>query len=188
MKLTGILNLKLDNKKILLIALFALFIIYIDCHFVIKMQLANLRVLNPKVAKLKKDITAFKKDFAVVNSLKVKPEQAGVNEKQVISEKDLPDLLEYISEIGNKNNVRIMQIKSSRETKTKEVKPLPGVKFILVYISLDIFSNYHNLGVFINALENGDKFIAVHELKIAPDKKDYMRQQANLTLKTYVKK
>ena len=188
MKITDIFNLKLDNKKILLILLLALFIVYVDCHFVIKMQLGNLRVLSPKVAKLKKDISAFNKDSRAIDNLKSKQGQARVTEKQVISEKDLPDLLEYISEVGNKNSVRIMQIKPSKETKTKEAKSSPEVKFSPFYISLDIFSNYHNLGAFINALENADKFIAVQDLKIARDKNDYMRQEANLTLRTYVKK
>ena len=188
MKIAVINNLKLDNKKILLIALFGLVIVYLDCAFVVKAQLGNLQALTPKVAKLKKEIAAFNSDFTVINSLKAKPGQAGVSEKQVILEKELPDLLEYISEAGNKNNVSIMQIKPARETKSKEEKLFAGVKFSPVYISLNVFSNYHNLGAFVNALENADKFIAVQDLKITPDKKDYMRQEANLTLKTYVKK
>jgi Tfp pilus assembly protein PilO len=188
MKIPNINNLKLDNKKILFIVLFGLFIVYADCTFVIKAQLGNLRALAPKVAKLKKDIAAFNTDFTVINSLKSKPGKAVGSEKQVIPEKELPDLLEYISEAGNKNNVSIMQIRPIREAKPKEEKLFAGVKFFPVYVSLNVFSNYHNLGAFVNALENGDKFIAVQELKIMPDKKDYMRQEANLMLKTYVKK
>ena len=84
MKIAVINNLKLDNKKILLIALFGLVIVYLDCAFVVKAQLGNLQALTPKVAKLKKEIAAFNSDFTVINSLKAKPGQAGVSEKQVI--------------------------------------------------------------------------------------------------------
>lgn len=189
MKIAQISDLKLDNKKIMLVALAVLFIVYIDCAFVIKIQLANLRALKPKVAKLKKDITTFNKDFAVTNSLKDNQGQTGTADKQAISEDDLPDLLEYISDIGNKHNVKIMQIKSSKETKAKDDKLFhPAAKSSPVYISLDVFSSYHNLGVFINTLESSDKFIAVQDMKISRDKNDYMRQEAILTLKTYVKK
>jgi Tfp pilus assembly protein PilO len=189
MKIPQIGDLKLDNKKIILTALGILFIVYIDYSFVIKMQLANLRDLKPKVAKLKKDIAAFNKDYAVMNSLKDNQGKTGAADKQAISEDDLPDLLEYISNVGNNHTVKIMQIKSSREAKAKEDKlPHPAAKSSPVYISLDVFSSYHNLGAFINVLENSDKFIAVEDIKVSRDKNDYMRQEASLTLKTYVKK
>jgi Tfp pilus assembly protein PilO len=188
MKIVAIDNLKLNNKKILLIGLVVLFVIYIDCAFLIKMQANNLRVLRPRVAELKKDIAAFENDLASISSLKYRPGQPGFVGKQIISEDDLPDLLEYISDVANQNNIRLMQIKSSRETKAKQERGIVAAKFLPLYISLDIFSSYHNLGAFINVLENSDQFIAVQDMKIARAKDDYLRQEASLTLKTYVRK
>jgi Tfp pilus assembly protein PilO len=189
MKIAQIDNLKLDNKKILLITLAVLFIIYADYAFVVKMQMGNLRILNPKVAKLKKDINSFNKDSSEISRLKNQPQQPASVGKRLISENELPGLLEYISDAGNKNSIRIMQTKPSWEAKAKDAKPLiSAAKFSTLYISLDIFATYHNIGAFINALESADRFISVQDLKIFRDKNDYMRQEANLTLKTYVKK
>jgi Tfp pilus assembly protein PilO len=188
MKFPDISTFKLDNKKILLIALAVSAIVYADCSFVVRAQLDHLRSLRPKVAKLKKDIAAFNKGFAEIGKSQNKQKEPPIT-KQIISESELPDLLEYISESGNKNNVRITQIRPAiKEEKAKDGKPAAATQLTPAYISLDIFSNYHSLGGFLNTLENGEKFIAVQDLKIARDKSDYMRQEVKLTLKTYVKK
>ncbi|MFA5156024.1 MAG: type 4a pilus biogenesis protein PilO [Candidatus Omnitrophota bacterium] len=181
-------KLQLDSKKIILIALVAVFIIYADCAFLIKAQLGHLRNLRPKVAKLQKDIKAFNKSFSEMSRFKSEEGEPVVSGKQMIAESDLTDLLEYISDTGNSNNIRITQVKPVREVRAKEEKSPAAGNFIPVYISLDILAGYHNLGTFINILENGDKFIAVQDLRISRDKNDYMRQEVNLTLKTYVKK
>jgi Tfp pilus assembly protein PilO len=189
MKLPNIDDLKLDNKKILLIALVTLTVVYFDFSFLAMAQIGYLRSMKPKIIKLQRDIAAFDKSSVDIKRLKGQQREPTASAKQVVPESELPDLLEYISDAGNKNNVRIMQIRPAvKEEKPKDGKAVSVSQFTPAYISLDIFSNYHSLGNFINELESGEKFIAVQDLKIARDKGDYMRQEVNLTLKTYVKK
>ena len=53
---------------------------------------------------------------------------------------------------------------------------------------MDLSAGYHQLGKFINELENAQVFVIVQELKIEPQPGNYLKQKAALTLKTYVKK
>jgi len=189
MKIGDITKLQLDSKKILLIAISAVFVIYIDCSFLIKAQVSGLRSLSAKATALKKNIESFNKDSAALKGLSVKQGgSASGPVKEVLTENKLAGLLEYISDAGNANNVKIMQLKTAREARAKNEKPAAAVSFAPVYITLEALSNYHNLGAFITALENAGSFLAVEDITIMRDKSDYLRQQVNLTLRTYVKK
>lgn len=179
---------KLDNKKIFLIVLIAVSILYIDYSFIIRMQLNNIKSLKSRIIKLKQDINTLNKQLADIDNLKIKLGQSKAAKKQIISEGELPTLLEDIANIANKNNIRITQIKPSKEIKAKGEKVLPSTELTVIYIILDLSGSYHNFGNFINELENADKFIAVENIKIARDTKDYLRQNVNLLLRTYVKK
>lgn len=203
LKITGSFNkINWDNKKITLLVLCILVILYIDYSFIINPQINNLKLLKPKIATLKKDIDVLSKDLA--NLSQFKKEQSnntGAKNIKVISEKELSFLSEDISNIANKNNMRIMQInplkaKDTKETKNaKETKDGKEVKketkaanFTTFNIGLDLSGSYHNLGKFVNELENGDKFLAVQAIKIAPEKDSYLRHKISLVLITYVKK
>ena len=61
-------------------------------------------------------------------------------------------------------------------------------KFIPYLINLDLICDYHNLGKFINALENSKVFMEVQELKISTKLQDYIKQKINLAIRTYVAK
>lgn len=172
----------LDNKKISLFILLGLIIIYIDLTFIAKLQLRGIGIARAKIIKLKKDIDSLNKDLAAMQQ--AKQEQIAVVEtKKIISEEEIPSLLQVISDTANKHNVKIMQLKSSRDTKTKE-RTAFGMRLLL---TLDLFCGYHSLGSFINDLENAERFIVLQEMKIVRSGSDYLYQNVNLVLKTYIK-
>lgn len=176
-------KLELDKKKILLIALLSFIVFYLDVALIIKLQLRGIRNASPKITKLKKDIDNLNKDLTTLQDLKNKKTEIGkatlLKSKKLILEEEIPSLLEYISDIANKNNIKIIKILPSREPKSDEKKLL---------ITLDLSCDYHHLGSFINDLENAPDFMAVQEIKIKRDTADYLRQNVNLVLRTYVKK
>jgi len=55
-------------------------------------------------------------------------------------------------------------------------------------ISIELSSDYHSLGRFINELENSDVLLAVLSLKMISQPLNYFKQRVNLVLVTYVKK
>ena len=178
---------KLDNKTILLIILVWLIIICITFSFLIKLQLATIRAVTGKIIRLEKDTDALTKNLALMQQEKIKQKTVS-KAKKIIPEEEVSLLLQDISNIANKHNVKIMELKPSKESKAKETKATPTAELTPILITLDLFCSYHNLGSFINDLENAEVFMAVEELKITPQQADYFKQRVSLVLKTYVKK
>ncbi len=177
-------KLNLGNKKVILAILISLCVFFIDYSVIIKSQSSIINSLNLKIAKLKVDLNNLNKEMADINSLKVNRAQP-VKNKEIISEEQLPLLVEDISNAANNNNVKILQIKPFKE---KETKDSHSGNFTQYNIDLDLIGDYHGIGKFINDLENADKLIIVEGFKITRNETDHLKENLKLLLKTYVKK
>ncbi len=185
-------KLKLDNnKKILLIISVCVVIIYIDFISLMKLQLKGIRAQTPKIITLKENIGSLAKDLSRMEELKKRinaKEQLGTQKiKKIISEGELPLLLEAISDMANQNKVRIAQINTPKDTNAKE-ELIAGEKLLPINITLVLSCTYHSLGAFINSLENAEQFIELKDMKIMRDSRDYFLESVTLTLKSYAKK
>ena len=188
----GVNALKLDNKKIFLIALACLLMLYVDFALMMKLQLQGIRTLTPKIIKLRKDIDNLTKDLSWMQDLEQKAAKAqkqmgAFKTKEIISEDKLLLLLQEVSDLANENRVKIMQINTSRDTKAQE-EVIAGERLLPIIIALDLSCGYHFLGSFINALENAGHFIDLQDMKIVRDPHNYLLQKVSLVLRTYAKK
>lgn len=183
-KLNLIDKFSLDNKKIILIILMSVTILYFDFNFLLKAQMASAAKSKEEVVKVNNDLKAL--DAGLKNMQAVKAGQkaaAKLPDKRVIFEPELTSLLHDISKLANANNVRILQIKPARETKKDAI-----VKFTPVLISMDLICGYHNLGRFMNALENNQVFMSIESYKIESQAQDSLRQKVSLAVRTYARK
>jgi Tfp pilus assembly protein PilO len=189
-------KIELDNKKILLILLACGFIIYLELAFLLRGQLEGIGRVGPKIKRLSSDIAGLDNDLNNIQALKKKQDankQKALQEaKRVISDDQIAALLDEISDVAEKNEVRIAQIRPLRQ-------PLPqaaigkgaapaAARFSALLISMDLSADYHRLGRFINDLENGPTFLVVESLKISANPANYLKQSAQLAVRTYVKK
>lgn len=178
-----------DNKKIALVIVFSFIIAYLDYNFVLQAQLQSNKLLHSKIIKIKKDMEKLGKDLSQMQALKNEQAKMGkeafARVKKFIFLEELPQLLKEISDIANKNQVRIMQIRPTKEPKDK--KSSQAQNFVAELISLDTVCNYHRFGSFLNDLENSKNFLIVEELKISANPNNYFNQDIKLVLKTYVK-
>lgn len=178
-------KLQLDNQKIILICLLFVVIMYLDYSFLMKMQLDSIKAVKPKIAKLRVDIDAFNKNLA---ESKKGGERKNASYLRMLSTDQLPLLLEEISNMAKSNNVMLMQVKQVKETKKKEEKQAQPNNLTPLYVALDLSGSYHDLGKFINDLENADKFIAVQDMNIKQQQADPSLQNVSMLIKTYVRK
>ena len=184
-------NIQLDKQKKILIVIFFVLIVYVDVAFILKAQTSGINSLEPKIGRLKNDLTNLNRDLENMRVSKNKQNLAAQKEviksSKIISEGQISGLLQEISSEANKFDIKIVQIRPNREVQAG--KPIiPGDKFTAFLINLDLICDYHNLGKFINELENSLVFIGVQELKISTQLPDYMKQKVSLVLKTYVTK
>ncbi|MEW6101528.1 MAG: type 4a pilus biogenesis protein PilO [Candidatus Omnitrophota bacterium] len=177
-----------DKKKLLAISLVAVAIVYIDVNFLLKAQVSANKSMESRAIKLKGDLDALGRDYKRMQEFKrelsVSKNKNYPKAKTIIAEEQLVSLLEAISNAANKNSVQISQIKPVKEA----VKNQSSSKFSVLLINIELFSDYHKLGSFINDLEKNEILIAVANMKIIRSPQDYMKQKVSLTLKTYVKK
>jgi len=188
----------LDKKKILMIAAIGVAILYLDFAVVLKLQLKWIKNTSPKIVKLSKDIADLNKELANTRNLQDKEakirQKAASKGKKIISAEEIPLLLQHISDIANKNNANMAKMTPAKDKESKPKAPKNGsaaaaaASFGQATITLDLSCSYHNLGKFINDLENLQEFVAVEEMKITHGADDYVRQNVSLTLKTNVRK
>lgn len=186
-------NMQLNKKKLFLFALVGAIIIYLDLSMVMKSQLGAIKSRNSKIKELKVNFDSFERDMKKMQEAKSK-EQSGLKDlkkgKRTLSHDSLVALLQGISGLANKNNVKLLKATPSEEKPLVPNAPAPAasIMFAPVIIRLELVSDYHSLGSFINEVESDQILVLVQELSITSEKQDPMKQRINLVLKTYVKK
>lgn len=188
-------ELKQNKQKLILAAVIAAAAVLLDISFVMKAQVSSIGSLGKKVTKLKMDIEGVKKDKVLMRK---NEQQIETQENiKIYTEEEIPLLLQDISSLANDNQIDVRQISpQSREVKKQEqvkgkAKAKPEqktVNSISVAIKLDLGCSYHNLGVFLDQLERAEQPLFAQELRISRDPSKYMKQNASITLVTYVKK
>jgi Tfp pilus assembly protein PilO len=179
-------DIRTNKQKLAAVAIAFVAFCYIDFSFVLKAQFKSLSQSQSKIVKLQADIQAVKKDIALIQQDQNKG-KALSSIKKIVSEGELLSLLEWISVVAKDNLIRVTQInplKSARAPVKAGQKQSP---YIGVLIKLDISCGYHNLGAFINDLENGEYALSAEEIRINSDPSAGQKESVLLTLKTYVK-
>ena len=177
-------RLQLDKNKIILILAVAAVIVVLDVAFIIGAQFKAIKNISLKVAQLNKDANTLNGDLIAMKQGQAKPKITH-KVKKIISESDLPSLVQDIDTLAKNNSIKIIQIKPGWGAGDKSG---PVGDFSQVSILLDLNCAYQHLGSFVNDLENAEKFMAVQEMEISPLGNDYLQQKVKLVLKTYVKK
>lgn len=184
-------NIQLDKQKKILIVIFCALIVYLDCSFILKAQIAGVGSLGPKITGLKSELTNINRDLEKMRFSQGKQTSANVKasikSSQILPEGQISGLIQDISSQANKFDIKVVQIRPSRETPSNKPDNAKD-KFIPFLINLDLICDYHNLGKFIHALESSLVFMGVQELNISTQLPDYLKQKVSLILKTYVTK
>jgi len=181
----------MDKKKILLIGLILCILVYLDASFILKAQLSAIAHLSPRINKLKKDIAGLDKELRSARELKDKGTAAVKKEtgqaKRIIREEEIPSLLQDITNIVNKENLKMLQMKPRKDPKAKE-EAVAGIGVIPVSVGIQLRGGYHALGNFVNAVENSGKLMLVESIDIMAEEGDYLHHNARIEIKTYVKR
>ncbi len=174
---------ELDKQKLIaLLIVFGLFI-FLDFAFVIKAQSKAAGNAAKKISELKKNIKEIESKAKELALLQKNP-GANLNSlkpKKISPATELPLLLQEISDMAKENNVKVIQIVHSKGSKPKDKN------FIPITIKLSLNCGYHNLGAFINTLEDAAQPVFADEIKITRNPNDIQKERVELSLKTYGK-
>jgi Tfp pilus assembly protein PilO len=179
-------RLHLDRTRIFLIILLLAILVYVDFSFILKTQIKSIGSTASKLVSLKKDITDLKRELGSWREQKM-PGPSLSKAKKIIPENQKQELAQHIYDTATDYKVKIIQLKAGFDPKAKE--ELYGkLKLTPIFITLDLSCGYHQLGGFLNALENGKYFVAVGDMRITRNPGDLFHHNITLVLKAYVKK
>ncbi len=141
----------------------------LDYLILMKPQLAALAKILPEVKILRQDIQKAREDIQKLDSYQkeVARLKNGITQahQQIKSKEDVPLILERISRLANQNGVKIDQIMPFNQGQEVLLEDNQRVYFSLP-ILLEARSGYHDLGRFLNQLENDDISVNVSTFTI----------------------
>ena len=179
------------QKKIILIALASVTVLYIDLAYILKPQIGKLKKVSSELSQSAKAFSQYKKGSTQIQALKsslssLKGKQ-GASENKIFSESELTALLDDISMKALDSGIKIMQItpQGTSLDMEKEVVEGAGLRLLPLMLKLEISCGYHQLGGFLSRIES-NPLISTPELKITVHSSYPAQQKVELTFKIYV--
>jgi Tfp pilus assembly protein PilO len=182
-KIRGFLSDKSTALSLLVPALIAVF--YLGLF--VRPTMKRFFRLLPEASQLKAKIIKVEKDWENIEALKGRVSQShekiGTYERKLPVEKEVPAVLEFLSQAARKMDVRITEIKPVDQDKDE-----PGIHslYYRIPILLKAECGYHQLGRFLNKLESADRFVKIDDIKITTNPAQPAIHDVKLVVVTYV--
>lgn len=156
------------------------------CFFILKPQAMGIISVIGKLAKVSGDLRVATADISRIESMKKAvadySKKVAQYERSLPTEEGIPALLEGLSDMANKANMRIVGItpidKKENKAEVRVYREIP--------IAISAKSGYHELGEFLSELENNDRFMKVTDMQIKSDSTSLKKHNVELIVVTYV--
>ena len=176
-----------DKKQTLLLAaLVFLFILTAYFYVFLRPSVGRLMVLIRETSNLSMELKSARTDIdnrpQMEKSKTILQSKIDYYEKKLPSQKEIPKLLEHLSEIANQAGVKIVGIKPVDVAGEKRIEE---DIYQETPINIDAKCGYHQLGRFIQELESADRFMKIDDIRIKADPSDMTRHNVKLIVITY---
>jgi len=183
-------NIDFKDKKtqtvILVVVLgIALFVLYL--YFIFLPQVTNDINVIGKTIGIRRDLKEAKFLISQRDNLKKKVreynEKIELYEKKLPAQQEIPSLLEDLSKMAKNANTTIIEIMPVTLKLQEERK---GAVYQEIPILITAKSGYHELGYFLNNLEDGNRFMKVVDIGIKANAASPNKHDVELMVYTYV--
>jgi type IV pilus assembly protein PilO len=154
-------------------------VVYAGIHFYVSEQHVQLEREIHKETQLKQEFE--KKSFQVANLTALRKQMEDVEGKfsellgQLPTDKEVPGLLEDISDIGRAAGLQIEQIALAGERKEKFYIELP--------INIEVEGTYHQMGQFVSGVAAIKRIVTLHDYTLKPTDDGLLKM--GISAKTY---
>ncbi len=179
-----------EKNRYYVLAAILIGIFVIDYLFIMMPQVRTLLALNPKISALSKDLKQARDDIKKVDQYQA--ELRGFKEKmktigkKILNREEIPTILDNISLIANASKVRINQIMPIRESQNLVLTTDEG-KYFSFPILVVAKGGYHDLGRFLNKIENNRIFMSIMDFDITGNSDDTTHHSARITIKAFIR-
>jgi len=172
-------KIKIEKNPYLVIGLIIFFILLLDYFILLRPQLMLFKQTNRQTGTLFRNLKTAKQDIASLDQfqkrLGILTEKNSVVGERIAQEEEMPVVLENI------------QLKPSR-TEQKIVATAQAGKIYELPILIEARSGYHQLGSFINKLENDQIFMNLASLELLSNDEDASHHNAKMVVEIYILK
>ncbi len=186
-------NIDLKNKQtqvllMIIVAVLAAAVLYL--YFVFVPQVVRVFELTRNTGKVRSDLKSARtiiKDFdSLESNLKERGEKVESYEEQLPAEQEIPALLENLSNMAKESNIKIVGIVPAMSFVVDDKSVNENQIYREIPIRITAKSGYHELGHFLNKLENADRFMKVTDIDIKANVATPTKHDVELTVCTYV--
>ena len=184
-------KIKIEKNPYLVIGVIIFFILLLDYLILLRPQLALLKQTSSQAGSLSRNLKATKKDIASIEQFRQRlstlQEKIAVVGERIAQEEEMPVVLENISKLAKQSNLKIIQLKPFREEE-KIVATSQAGNIYELPVLIEARCGYHQLGFFVNKLENGRIFMDLAGMELLPNAEDSLHHHAKLVVNTYILK
>ena len=181
---------KINEKNPYYVIIAALVVVLVVDYFLLmQFQFSNLRSLNPKLHTLEQELKTTRNNIKEMNAFQNQIKLLNVKgqdiNSQIKSKEEIPLILENISRLASKYGVVIDEIVPNTTNEEIIMKNNDG-QYLSIPVKVLAYSGYHNLGRFLNQLENEEKFFTISDFSITGNSQDTVHHVISLTLRALV--
>lgn len=172
------------NKRLIIIAVSVVFLL-VYLNFVMKPLLGRLTNTFSKTGKIGAELRKAESDVSQIGKSKSDvasyKEKVDRYEKMLPAGKEIPALLENLSEMAKSSNIKIVGI-----TPVGVDEQNKGDIYQEVPILISAKSGYHELGTFLSKLENSDRFMKIVDIEIRANRSAPKKHDVEVIVCTYI--
>ena len=179
---------KEKQKIYILFAIFGLSFLMIYFNFLLKPQFSSFVVANRDYSAVKSKVRSA--NVLIANESRIKTQYENLKGRSQALEKKLPSqdeisiLLQDFSKVAESAGVRILSIKPLEVL--DEGTAAAGQFFSEYPILIEARAGYHQCGIFVNKLENMERFIRIDAVDIKGQTADPRHHDIRLRVSAYV--
>lgn len=150
-------------------------------------QRDHLSTLRPPIEKLRKQLSQTREGLAKLNALEATLAQMKAQFHAPVSirppEEQLPELLEVVAKAARGSQVHLLSVKPKQDF--SQLSPGP-TGYLELPVQVEASAGFHQIGMFLDALEQSENLVQVRELSIQEDPRDLWNHQLSLVLTMYL--
>jgi Tfp pilus assembly protein PilO len=191
------LKIKQDKNFVWIVLAGCALVLYLDFSVLLRTQLAGMSAQRNKIRVLRSDLAQLQRSLAVFDKEKINQRQVLSSAKRLLLDDEIPAVMKFILDMANAAEVKIAQIKpvqqAGRQEKKKAVSrrtssPQKPAQVRELSLMLNLTAGYHDLGVFLDTLEQSKQYLLIDNMTVASNPKKYYDHTVTMVIKTYLKK
>jgi len=179
----------LKNQKLIVYGIITLCLLMANYTLFLKPTMASLSKAMPKLRQLQRKLVVDQNLIAGIPGYKARIEamrkSLSQQKKKLSTKQEISSLLKGLSEIAKDSDVKIVSIKPHAAVAGKRQSTASGA-YQKYPISIKAVCGYHQLGTFLNKLENADIFMRVSDINITADPNDLTQHLIYVLVNTYI--